>query len=176
MEYNHLSQLVHQHAQQFGDQEAIRVFDKSIDDWTSISWEDFSKRISAVARSMCHTGIKPRSSIGVYSQNMAECLFVDFGAFANRATVVPMYATASIPQITYMIEEAEIQVLFVGEQQQYDKAWQVLQTSNFLKQIVIFDNNVTKAPMDKTSMYFDYFSSPKNRSSQDMIAVEKRMR
>jgi len=176
MEYYHLSQLVDHHTQQFGDQEAIIFFDKSIDDWTSVSWEDLSKKISAVARSMCHTGIRPRSNIGVFSQNMVECLYVDFGAFANRATVVPMYATSSVSQITYMIDEAEIHVLFVGEQQQYDKAWQVFQTSDYLKQIVIFDNDVVRAPMDKTSMYFDYFCSPKNRSSQDMIAVEKRMR
>ena len=176
MEYYHLSQFVPQHASRFRDQEALKVCDKSTGEWISISWEDFSKKITAVARSMCHSGIKPQSNIGVYSQNMVECFYVDFGAFANRATVVPMYATASIPQITYMIEEAEIQVLFVGEQQQYDKAWQVLQTSNFLKQIIIFDNNVAKDPKDKVSIYFDFFSSPKNRSSQDMIAVEKRMK
>ena len=176
MEYYHLSQLVHQHALQFGDQEALKIRDKATGVWSSITWDNFSKKIIAVARSMCHIGVKPRSNIGIYSQNMAECFYIDFGAFANRAIVIPMYATASIPQITYMIEEAEIQLLFVGEQQQYDNAWQVFQASNFLKQIVILDNSVIKAPMDKTSMYFDFFSSPKNRSSQDMIAVEKRMK
>jgi len=176
MEYYHLSQIVHQQAARFGDQEALKVRDKATGVWTSISWEDFSKKIIAVAHSICHTGIKPQSNVGVYSQNMPECFYVDFGAFANRASVVPMYATASVPQIKYMIEEAEIQLLFVGEQQQYNNAWQAFSSSNFLKQIVIFDNNVKKAPEDKTSIYFDYFSSPKNRSSQDMISVDKRMK
>jgi len=176
MEYYHLSQLVHQRALQFKDEEALKIRDKATGTWSSVSWEDLSKKIINVAHSLCHTGVKPQSNIGVYSQNMAECFYVDFGAFANRAAVVPMYATASVPQVTYMVEEAEIQLLFVGEQQQYDNAWQVSQNSNFLKQIVIFDNSVTKAPTDKTSIYFDFFSSPKNRSSQDMIAVERRMK
>jgi len=176
MEYYHLSQLIHHHALQFGDQEALKTRDKKSGRWSSISWEDFSKKSITVAHSISHSGIKPQSTVGVYSQNMAECFYIDFGAFANRAIVVPMYATASVPQITYMIEEAEIQLLFVGEQYQYDNAWQVFQTSNFLKQIVILDNSVVKSPMDKTSMYFDYFSSPKNRSSQDMIAVDRRMK
>jgi len=176
MEYNHLSQLVHHNALQFRDQEALKIRDKETGVWLSVSWEDFSNKIFAVAQSMCHTGVKPLSNIGVYSQNMAECFYIDFGAFFNRATVVPMYATASVPQISYMIEEAEIELLFVGEQPQYDNAWQAFQASNFLKQIVILDNSVTKAPADKTSMYFDYFNSPKNRSSQDMIAVDKRMK
>lgn len=176
MEYYHLSQLIHQHALKFGDKEALKIRDKETQIWNSVSWEDFSKKIIAVARSMCHIGVKPQSNIGIYTQNKVECLYVDFGAFANRAAVVPMYATASIPQISYMIEEAEIQLLFVGEQQQYDNAWQAFQTSNFLKQIVILDDNVVKAPQDKTSMYFEFFSSPKNRSSQDMIAVDRRMK
>jgi len=176
MEYYHLSQLVHLHASQFGDQEALKTRDKVSGVWSSVSWEDFSKKILSVARSMCHAGVKPQSNVGVFSQNMVECFYIDFGAFSNRAAVVPMYATASVPQITYMIEEAEIELLFVGEQQQYDKAWQVFQTSSFLKQIVILDNTVIKAPMDKTSVSFDFFSSPKNRSSQDMVAVENRMK
>ena len=176
MEYYHLSQLIHQHASQFKDQEALKFRDKATGTWSSVTWEDFSKKVSAVARSLCHSGIKPQSNIGVFSQNMVECLYIDFAAFANRATVVPMYATSSVPQITYMIDEAEIQLLFVGEQQQYDNAWQVFQTNNFLKQIIILDDRVVKAPADKTSMYFEFFSSPKNRSSQDMIAVEKRMK
>ena len=176
MEYNHLSQLVHQQALKFGEEEALKIRDKATGVWSSISWEEFSKKIFAVARSMCHTGVKPQSNIGVYAQNMAECFYVDFGAFANRATVIPMYATASVPQISYMIEEAEIELLFVGEQHQYNNAWQVFQTGSVLKQIVILDNSVVKAPMDKTSMYFDFFISPKNRTSQDMIAVEKRMK
>jgi len=176
MEYYHLSQLIPQHARKFGDQEALKTRDQATGIWSSISWEDFSKKIIALARSMCHAGIKPQSNVGIYTQNMVECLYVDFAAFANRAAVVPLYATSSVPQITYIIEEAEIQILFVGEQQQYDNAWQVFQTSNFLKQIVIIDNKVTKASSDKTSVYFDYFSSPKNRSSHDILAVDKRMK
>ena len=176
MEYHHLSHIIHRNAEKFGDQEALKTHDKSTNTWISISWEDFSKKVLIVARSICHTGIKPKSNIGVYSQNMVECIYVDYAAFANRVTVIPMYATASVPQIKYMIEEAEIRILFVGEQQQYDNARQALKTSNFLKQIVIFDNSVIKDPDDKNSMYFDYFSSPKNRSSEDIVAVEKRMK
>jgi long-chain acyl-CoA synthetase len=105
---------------------------------------------------------------------MVECLYIDFGAFANRAVTVPMYATASVPQINYIINEAEIKLLFIGEQAQYNNAWQVFNNNAFLKQIVILDKNVVKNPEDKTSIYFDVFSSPKNRTSQDITTVEKR--
>jgi long-chain acyl-CoA synthetase len=174
MESYHLSRLVHQNARKYGDEEAIKVRNQSSGTWYSISWNDFSKKVTTVAEALCHTGIKPGSNIGIYSQNRAECLYVDFGAFANRAVVVPLYATASIPQITYIIEEAEINLLFVGEQWQYDNAWQLLKENRQLKQLIILDKNVKKAGEDKTSIYFDNFCSHKNRSSLDIAAVQQR--
>ena len=176
MEYSHFSNLIQKRADKFGNQEALKLKDKNTGEWQSVSWEDFARKITAVARSMCHAGVEPQSNIGIYSQNMVECLYIDFGAFANRAVTVPMYATASVPQIDYIINEAEISLLFVGEQAQYNNAWQVFQGSAFLKQIVILDKTVVRAPEDKTSIYFDYFSSPKNRTSQDIITVEKRVK
>jgi long-chain acyl-CoA synthetase len=167
---------VHQNARKFGDEEAIKVRNHSSGTWRSISWNDFSEKVISVAEALCHTGIKPHSNIGIYSQNKEECLYVDFGAFANRAVVVPLYATASIPQITYIIEETELEILFVGEQWQYDNALQVLKKNNYLKQLVILDPNVKRDKDDKTSIYFENFCSHKNRNSQDVAAVQHRMK
>jgi long-chain acyl-CoA synthetase len=174
MEYYHLSQLIRRNAEKYGDEEAIKVRDEFTQSWHSVSWNEFFKKVMSVAEALCHTGVAPQSNVGIYSQNMAECLYVDFGIFANRAVAIPMYATASIPQITYIINEAEIELLFVGEQWQYDNAWQVMKESLCLKQIVIFDKKVTRDKEDKISVYFDNFSSPKNRTSHDITTVEKR--
>jgi len=176
MEYYHLSEIIHQQAKKLGDEEAIKVRNQETGLWTSVSWAEFSKKVMIVAEALCHFGAKPQSNIGIYSQNMAECLYVDFGAFANRSTMVPMYATSSIPQITYIINEAEIAILFVGEQWQYDNAYAVLKESQVLKHLIVLDKNVKFAEDDKTSIYFEKFCSPKNRDSQDMISVGKRMK
>ena len=176
MEYYHLSRIIHQQAKKFGHEEAIKVRQDATGDWKSISWLEFSKVIMSVAEALCHIGATLRSNIGIYSQNRAECLYVDFGVFSNRAVSVPMYATASIPQITYIINEAEIEILFVGDQWQYDNAWEVLQTNKYLQQLIIFDKNVQLAENDTRSIYFEQFCSHKNRNSQDIISVEKRMK
>ncbi|MDR1527956.1 MAG: long-chain fatty acid--CoA ligase [Dysgonamonadaceae bacterium] len=176
MEYYHLSRIIHQQAEKFGHEEAIKIRNHETRTWKSVSWIDFSKTIITVAEALCHIGAKPQTNIGIYSQNRAECLYVDFGIFANRAVSIPMYATASIPQISYMINEAEIGILFVGDQWQYDNAWETLQGNNCLKQLIIFDKKVKLAGNDKNSLYFDDFCSHKNRNSQDIISVEKRMK
>ncbi|MDR0543339.1 MAG: long-chain fatty acid--CoA ligase [Dysgonamonadaceae bacterium] len=176
MEYYHLSKIIHQQAKKFGHEEAIKIRNNETHTWESVSWNDFSKTVITVAEALCHIGAKPQANIGVYSQNRAECLYVDFGIFANRAVSIPMYATASIPQISYMINEAEIEILFVGDQWQYNNAWETLQGNRFLRQLIIFDKKVKIAENDKTSVYFEHFCSHKNRNSQDIISVEKRMK
>ena len=70
-------------------------------------------------------GIEPQENIGIFSQNKPECLFTDFGAFANRAVTIPLYATSSPAQAQYIINDAQIRYLFVGEQFQYDAAFSV---------------------------------------------------
>ena len=49
----------------------------------------------------------------------------DFVAFANRAVTIPLYATSSPAQAQYIINDAQIRYLFVGEQFQYDAAFSV---------------------------------------------------
>jgi long-chain acyl-CoA synthetase len=173
MEYNHLSELVYRKAREHGNKDVFLVRSKETNTWIPVSMDEFADNVDAVARSMHHWGIGTQATIGVYTQNRVECMYIDFGAFANRAISVPMFATASVPQIDYIIHDAEIALLFVGEQWQYDNAFPVLQTNRFLKQIVILDKEVKKAPEDKTSVYFDEFISSEHPTQQDIDLVEK---
>ena len=102
-------------------------------------------------------GIKVQENIGVYSQNMPQCLYTDFGAYGNRVVSIPMYATNSPGQIEYIINDAKIRTLFVGEQLQYNNAFKVQKDSKYLERLVVFDPAVKMNPEDKTSIYFDDF-------------------
>ena len=70
---------------------------------------------------------------------MPQCFYTDFGAYANRVVSIPMYATNSPQQIEYVVNDASIQVLFVGEQLQYNNAFKVQKNSTVLKRLIVFD-------------------------------------
>ena len=70
---------------------------------------------------------------------MVESFYVDFGNFTVGAVSVPMFATASAAQITYIINDAGIETLFVGEQQQYDNALKASDSCPNLQRIIVFD-------------------------------------
>ena len=170
-----LSDLVHHKAEVLGDKDSLKIRNKQTGEWTSVSWRKFSERIMDTAYALCDYGIKEFSNVGIYMQNMAECFYLDFALFANRAVSVPMYATSTTPQIEYIINEAQIEIIFVGEQFQYDNAYEAQRKSKFLKQIIIVDNEVDKAEDDTTSVYFDKFTSKQNASEENKTLVEKRM-
>lgn len=106
---------------------------------------------------MMALGVRVQENMGVFSQNKPECLYVDFGAFAVRGVTIPLYATSSEAQVHYILEDASIRYLFVGEQYQYDVAYRVQNLCRSLKQIIIFDPSVKRSPNDRHSIYFSEF-------------------
>lgn len=157
MSYHHLSVLVQRQAEKYGDKTALKYRDYETSQWIPISWNEFSQTVRQAANAMVALGIEPQENIGIFSQNKPECFFTDFGAFANRAVTIPLYATSSSAQAQYIVNDAQIRFLFVGEQFQYDAAFSVFGFCPSLKQIIIFDHAVVRDPRDTTSVYFDEF-------------------
>lgn len=157
MAYYHLAELVHHQADTYESRVALKHRDEATGKWLKISWREFSDLVMLTAKAMAEFGIREHENIGVYSQNMPQCLFADFAAYANRAVSVPMYATSSPAQIEYIINDASINTLFVGEQLQYNNAFKVQKDSAVLKRLIIFDPKVKLNPEDKTSMSFEDF-------------------
>lgn len=154
---NHLSVLVHEQAQKFGNREALIYRDFGDNVWKSYSWNDFSRMVKVTSNAMLNLGVKVQENMGIFSQNSVQYLFTDFGAWGIRAVTVPFYATSSEEQIRFMIHDAKIRFLFVGEQDQYDKAHRVFSLCPTLERIIIFDNNVKKSDQDPNSIYFEEF-------------------
>ena len=157
MKIVHLARLVPEKAKKYGDKVAIRYRDYTDNKWKSISWNNFDRDIRYTASSMLENGMEKGSNIGLFSQNKPECLIVDFATYSIRAVGIPMYATCTTAQIEYIIRDAGIELLFAGEQYQYDRAFEALKADCGLKQIVVFDTDVRLAVSDESTIYFKDF-------------------
>ena len=153
----HLSVLIQKQAEKYGNRRALIYRDFGGSNWKSASWRDFARKVRHVSNAMLNIGIRVQENVGVFSQNCVEYLYTDFGAFGIRAVTVPFYATSSEQQIQYMIGDAQVRVLFVGEQEQYDKARRVFAHCPSLERIIVYDRRVDINPSDKSSIYFDDF-------------------
>ena len=152
-----LSRVIHAQAEKYGERVALRYRDYDLNQWKDISWNEFSRRVRLVSNALLHLGVEVQENIATFSQNKPECLFVDFGSYGIRAVTIPFYATSSETQVKYMVSDANVRYIFVGEQYQYDIALRVMQIGPHVKKLIIFDPKVKRNPQDKTSMYFDEF-------------------
>lgn len=157
MAYHHFSVLVHRQAEKYGDKTALKYKDYETGRWVPVTWNEFSRQVRRVSNAMISLGIAEEENVGIFSQNKPECLYVDLGAFGIRAVTIPLYATSSPMQVKYIVNDAQIRYLFVGEQFQYDAAFRVLGFCHSLERLIIFDRKVKKDPRDVNSLYFDEF-------------------
>ena len=172
MIYYHFAELIHRQAEKYGNRTALKHRDNATGKWLKISWREFSDKVMLTAKAMAEFGIKVQENIGVYSQNMPQCLYTDFGAYGNRVVSIPMYATNSPGQIEYIINDAKIRTLFVGEQLQYNNAFKVQKDSKYLERLVVFDPAVKMNPEDKTSIYFyDFLRLGDNAHAESTVKI-----
>src|SRR5574344_144657 len=169
----HLSVLIHEQAKKYGEKPVLtyRSFGSSI--WKTVSWNLFSQRVKQVSNAFLVLGIKPQDRIAVFSQNCVQYLYTDFGAYGVRAVSIPFYATSSSQQIQYMVNDGNVRFLFVGEQEQYDKAHRIFALCPSLERIVIFDKSVRISTHDPNAIYFDDFikkgeNLPKQSEVEDL--------
>lgn len=157
MVYHHLSVLIHRQAEKYGEKVALRYRDYETERWLPVTWNEFSRQVRQGANAMVALGVSEQENVGVFSQNKPECLYSYFAAYACRAVTIPLYATSSPTQVQYIVNDAQIRFLFVGEQFQYDAAFRVFGLCQSLQQLIIFDRRVVRDPRDQTSIYFDEF-------------------
>ena len=153
----HMSVLVHDQAKKYGDREMLIYQDFGGNEWKSLSWNQVSQTVKQVSNALLNLGVKVQENIGIFSQNSVQYIECDFGAWGIRAVTIPFYATSSEQQIQFMVNDAKIRYLFVGEQDQYDKARRIFSLCPTLERIIVFDSMVHISTHDPNAVYFSDF-------------------
>jgi long-chain acyl-CoA synthetase len=167
----HFSQIIAAQALKYGDRAAFLHRRELTDEWTELGWNEFSEKVDALAHALYDMGVKEGDRVGQFSNNMVENMITDFALFSNRGVVVPMYATSTANQIEFIINDAGIEVLFVGDQVQFDIAMEVKARSSVLKTVVVFDP-LTRISGEGVLWFEDVLAA--GRSSSTGEGVEQR--
>jgi long-chain acyl-CoA synthetase len=152
----HLALLVRKQVPQYRDKLALA--DRASGAWQTFSWNAFVKLSDAVANALIDRDVKPGDRIGIFSQNRAFWTITDVGILSVRGVTVPVYATNSLEELAYIIDDAAVRILFVNDQTQFDKAVAVRDRSRFLETIIVFDESVPVVQDDQT-LYFSSFTA-----------------
>lgn len=149
---NKLVELIAAQAAKKGETEVFRYKGNNVNQWVSTTWNEFRRDIENVAYALEILEIKEADNIGIYSQNCPPILISDFALFYNRATAVHIYATSSLNEVDYIVKDASITLLMVGDDKQYHVAREVMKKEHVLKQIICLDESVVLDDDDKSTI------------------------
>jgi long-chain acyl-CoA synthetase len=170
MNETHVALMIRNRIQNYGERTALRY--KESGQWKDISWNAMGDQIQAVSKGLLEFDVKAGDNVALFSQNSPDWTITDYGILTVRGVSVPIYPTSSAKQAEYIINEAEIKIIFVGAQDQYDKVKTFADSSPYLKKIIVFDSNV-KLDGNNTAVYFKDFLNLGRKSGRDAEAEER---
>ncbi|MEQ4923386.1 AMP-dependent synthetase/ligase [Proteus hauseri] len=119
-----------------------------------MSWELVEKKTRALSNALLEMGVEVQENIGIFSQNTIDWSLADIASLQLRAVTVPLYATSSVEQAAYILNDAKVRILFVGDQKQYDIVSELLDLCPQLEHIIVFNSDVV-LNTDSSSCYLE---------------------
>ncbi len=136
----HVINLIQQQSQQRGEAIALEGYGMEAP-WDKVSWNKFERHSERIAKGLIALEFEPQDKIAILSQNCPQWTCADVGALKAKAVVVPIYPTSTIEQASYIINDAEAKLIFVGDAKQYEMAIKLLALCPSLQHIVVFDED-----------------------------------
>ncbi|WP_153447005.1 AMP-dependent synthetase/ligase [Vibrio algicola] len=110
--------------------------------WHQVSWTQFDTISQKIAQVLIHFGVGVQDTCAILSDNKPQWACADIACLKARAVVVPIYPTSTSEQARYIINDAQVKVLFVDNTEQYKVACNLQAHSNSIAHIVVFDQSV----------------------------------
>ncbi len=150
-----------------GDEEAVRFKHNNSNNWKSYTWDELAKLVRKTSGALLSLGIKKQENIAIFSQNKVEWSIADLGIMGTGAVTVPIYATNTTGQAKYIIDEAEIKIVFVGDEDQYQKALEIYTDSkSTIEKIIVLERSVSF--QSDVAMHFDEFLKLSNDETEQL--------
>lgn len=166
----HITFVLKERVSHYQDREVFQFKNYSNQKYESISWNKLLELSNKVSKSLLSLGYGLNDNIGILSNNKPEWTITDLGIFAIRSVVVPMYTISSNQDLKYIIDETKMRLLFVGNEEQLEKASWLADNCVSLEKIVVFNNNAPDSD-DRFIKWPDFLNLSVN--DQTGISLEK---
>lgn len=173
---NRLVEIIPRQAARFGTREVYRFCWRKDGEWLSTSWEEFAAQIDVAAKALCRLELIEKDRIAICSPNTPQILITELGAFRNRLSSIPLYASSSQEQFDFIVKDGGARVLFVGDSHQYPLAYNYWKEYGGITKIIVFKNDGLELfPDDNVTIFWDDFLRLGMEASED-VAIEVKSR
>ena len=124
-------------AERYPDLIAMR--EKNFGKWVEITYEEYWQQAQWIGLALKYFGVDTQDSVAIQSENRPEWFIADVAIQAIGAVSVGLYPTNPPSEVEYLIGHSESKILFAEDQEQVDKALEVIEELPGLKKIIYFE-------------------------------------
>jgi long-chain acyl-CoA synthetase len=157
MKFEHIGQMITENVKEHASHTALRFKENKL--WKSLTYSEFGEKINCLACALINAGIQTGDPVGIYSANRYEWAVTDFACIIAGAVSVPIYATNTKEQARFIIKDAGISLIFIGNEFQYHNVEAIVYEDDPLK-VVSYDSKIKINP--DFAHYFNNFINIKN--------------
>ncbi|MFP5078983.1 AMP-dependent synthetase/ligase [Pedobacter sp. JCM 36344] len=145
--------------------------------WRHYSTKEFCEQVDALSRGLVDIGVVKESRIAVMSNNRPEWNISDFAIMQLGAYQIPLYPTLAAHDIRFILENAEITIVFVADEILYNKLKPVCEALQREIKIYTFDKVAGAASWEmltekgKTLDKIDLESYRKEVTAEDILTL-----
>jgi len=144
--------------EKYQDKTALKV--KTKQGWDRISWTQLGQNIELVANNLIAKGLGIQESVGIWANNMPEWTITDLALQQCRAISVPMYPSSTVSQAEYIINDAKIRSIFIGDKAELKIALPLLDKCASLESLIVLVPGVTLPDDPRVMAYAELIQTP----------------
>ena len=119
--------------------------------WQETTYKDFWMKSNYVSMGLRFFGVEKGNSVAIHSENRPEWFFADVGIQSIGAVSVGLYPTNPAAEVKYLLSHSESKILFAEDQEQVDKALEVIDSLPQLETSITFSEGVLPPSFFKIS-------------------------
>jgi long-chain acyl-CoA synthetase len=118
------------------------LFQEKIDGvYNEISYNTAAEKATNFAYGLHEMGIDANDNVAIYSENRPEWAYSDLAILSLGAVCVPIYATLTISQAEYILNNSQSKVIIVSQPEKLEDVKKVFNNLKTVKRIItMFDN------------------------------------
>jgi long-chain acyl-CoA synthetase len=155
----------------------IAMREKDFGIWQQVSWAQYWDTVLTTGHALLALGVEPGDRVAIHSENRREWLYGDLATVAVRGMTVGLYPTNPAPEVSYLLSHSGSKILIAEDQEQVDKALDVLDELPDLERIVYLEPRGIRRRYDNPKLLFweDFLALGREHRDANPGAVEQRM-
>lgn len=144
--------------------------------WKTYSTKEYTDAIDSLSRALLKLELKKGDRVGIMSGNRPEWNLVDFACNQIGLATVPLYPTLSAQDLSFIVNDSDVKVLFVSSKELTDRIEQAIREHGIQPRVYTFDrieHHITLADLiaSATEDTTDLSSHRDNVNEEDLLTL-----